>query len=223
MNKRCGGSRQISERRDDSRGPAFNDSPDSTAGGSIMPCPGCRDCKPDSPLVTESEERADVSGEEDASLDSVVSGDGGLLHDLAADVSPPVKNIVVAWQACPVCRGRGIVPHGFFQHPEGQPFSSTATGPDPCSTCKGSGILAAPDDLLTRATSAESLLTQSRTELESVIGELEKRAKKAAAAADTAIRADRMQECREYTAHAAEAEYALSLLRSLSTNPPDSE
>jgi hypothetical protein len=30
-------------------------------------------------------------------------------------------------QRCPVCEGRGIVPHGFYSYPLGQQFSSTNT------------------------------------------------------------------------------------------------
>lgn len=44
--ERCGGSGTKSKFWNDPRGPEFNNSPDSTAGGSMSTCPGCPDCEP---------------------------------------------------------------------------------------------------------------------------------------------------------------------------------
>lgn len=40
-------------------------------------------------------------------------------------------------QCCPVCGGRGNVPAGFY----GRMVSSTGTGPEPCQSCDGRGML----------------------------------------------------------------------------------
>ncbi len=45
------------------------------------------------------------------------------------------------WQCCPVCNGRGIVPHGFYKYSSGQEFVSTGTSPEQCRTCIGVGII----------------------------------------------------------------------------------
>jgi hypothetical protein len=50
------------------------------------------------------------------------------------------------WQKCPICKGHGIVPSGFYLYPEGQSFYSTSCSPEQCRTCLGTGkILEAPD------------------------------------------------------------------------------
>jgi rRNA maturation protein Nop10 len=44
------------------------------------------------------------------------------------------------WQRCPVCGGRGSVPHGFYSG-----FAaSTSTMREQCRACTGSGLLARP-------------------------------------------------------------------------------
>ena len=41
---------------------------------------------------------------------------------------------------CPVCRGKGIVPNGFYLSTTGQ-FSSTSTSPETCRSCHGQGYI----------------------------------------------------------------------------------
>lgn len=48
------------------------------------------------------------------------------------------------YQACPVCHGRGAVPHGFYN--TSLAFSSTSTADEQCRTCKGRTIIQRPDD-----------------------------------------------------------------------------
>jgi DnaJ-class molecular chaperone len=61
--------------------------------------------------------------------------------------STPLERGQVTWpwptptQKCPVCEGRGIVPHGFYSYPAGQQFSSTDTTPEKCRTCDGGGVV----------------------------------------------------------------------------------
>lgn len=46
-------------------------------------------------------------------------------------------------QLCPVCQGRGIVPHMFYSIPVQQPtFTSDATTPERCRRCGGTGTIA---------------------------------------------------------------------------------
>jgi len=40
---------------------------------------------------------------------------------------------------CPVCEGRGTVPHGFYSHEEMGTDASTA--PETCRTCNGQGVI----------------------------------------------------------------------------------
>jgi DnaJ-class molecular chaperone len=42
---------------------------------------------------------------------------------------------------CPVCEGRGIVPHGFYLYPAGQTFTDSETSPEKCRSCNGTGIV----------------------------------------------------------------------------------
>lgn len=45
-------------------------------------------------------------------------------------------------QRCPVCSGHGKMPHGFFDHLEGQSSESTACEHIKCRPCNGTGIIA---------------------------------------------------------------------------------
>ncbi len=46
------------------------------------------------------------------------------------------------YQKCPVCNGRGIVPHMFYTITEEQEtFSSSSTAPETCRACGGKGII----------------------------------------------------------------------------------
>lgn len=47
-------------------------------------------------------------------------------------------------QRCPVCRGHGILPHGFYGYPPGTVLASTVA-PERCRTCDGVGFMGAPD------------------------------------------------------------------------------
>jgi len=42
-------------------------------------------------------------------------------------------------QTCPVCRGKGTVPVGFYEH--GSFSSSTATHSEDCRSCMGKGYI----------------------------------------------------------------------------------
>jgi hypothetical protein len=74
----------------------------------------------------------------------------GIADDVAQTISDLAMNesagseVTRLWQTCPVCNGHGIVVHGFFAYPAGQPFDSTSTGPDPCRRCEGTGTIIAP-------------------------------------------------------------------------------
>jgi Ribonuclease G/E len=48
------------------------------------------------------------------------------------------------YQACPVCQGRGVVPHGFYN--TSPAFGSTSTADEQCRTCRGRTIIQRPDD-----------------------------------------------------------------------------
>lgn len=54
----------------------------------------------------------------------------------------------VTVQRCPTCGGNGILPHGFYWVPLGQPFEGVSTALETCRTCKGSGLV---DVLVTQA------------------------------------------------------------------------
>ena len=41
---------------------------------------------------------------------------------------------------CPVCKGNGLVPNGFYAQTGGV-WSSTSTEPEKCRTCDGTGIV----------------------------------------------------------------------------------
>lgn len=42
---------------------------------------------------------------------------------------------------CPICQGRGLVPHGFY-FAIGQPtFATNSTAPETCRACAGAGLL----------------------------------------------------------------------------------
>ena len=43
------------------------------------------------------------------------------------------------YQKCPVCEGRGKLPHGFYNTSE--IFSSASIGDEICKTCNGQGII----------------------------------------------------------------------------------
>lgn len=44
------------------------------------------------------------------------------------------------YQKCPVCGGRGIVPHGFYETYSPY-YSSSGASPETCRTCRGTGVL----------------------------------------------------------------------------------
>lgn len=54
--------------------------------------------------------------------------------------SPPVS--LLAPHKCPVCGGRGTVPHGFYNINMG-PLASTTGGtqPEECRSCNGKGVI----------------------------------------------------------------------------------
>ncbi len=41
---------------------------------------------------------------------------------------------------CPVCRGSGLVPNGFYRQISGR-WDSTSTEPEKCRSCDGTGIV----------------------------------------------------------------------------------
>mgnify|MGYP007083458935 CR=1 FL=1 len=49
------------------------------------------------------------------------------------------------FQVCPVCMGRGMVPHGFYN--TSRQFMSTSTADENCRRCVGTGTIATPDSL----------------------------------------------------------------------------
>lgn len=46
-----------------------------------------------------------------------------------------------AWQKCPVCFGKGMVPNGFYLTPGREQWSGTSTAAEPCRSCGGRGIV----------------------------------------------------------------------------------
>jgi hypothetical protein len=43
---------------------------------------------------------------------------------------------------CPVCEGRGIVPHGFYVSPSNQQtYLSSSAAPEVCKSCAGTGVI----------------------------------------------------------------------------------
>ena len=46
---------------------------------------------------------------------------------------------------CPVCDGKGIVPAGFYSYGNG----STSTADETCRSCKGTGYVVVPEDIVT--------------------------------------------------------------------------
>lgn len=57
------------------------------------------------------------------------------------------------WQRCPVCEGRGWLPHGFYR--TSQYFGSTSTADECCRRCNGTGTIATPTIAEAIATSRE--------------------------------------------------------------------
>lgn len=57
---------------------------------------------------------------------------------------PSARSDSPEYQACPVCLGRGIVPHGFYI--PSPAFGATSTAPEQCRTCRGRTIIQRPDD-----------------------------------------------------------------------------
>lgn len=49
------------------------------------------------------------------------------------------------YQKCPVCEGRGLLPHGFYIPNE--QFTSSNTTPEICKTCGGKGIIVSPVEI----------------------------------------------------------------------------
>ena len=47
-------------------------------------------------------------------------------------------------QICPVCKGKGIVPNGFYDITN-QGYTSTSTLQEQCRTCYGSGMVIVPN------------------------------------------------------------------------------
>jgi len=41
---------------------------------------------------------------------------------------------------CPVCRGNGIVPNGFYNQTSGY-WTTNSTAPDTCRSCQGTGVV----------------------------------------------------------------------------------
>ena len=41
---------------------------------------------------------------------------------------------------CPVCRGNGLVPNGFYTQTSGT-WSTTSLGPEKCHSCSGKGVV----------------------------------------------------------------------------------
>lgn len=84
--ERCGGRRVSTTVYDDRRGSEFNHAPDSIAGASVLPCPGCPDCEPDSPAEYDGEICWDcdkplgyVWNAPDELWNSIVGGPGAIL------------------------------------------------------------------------------------------------------------------------------------------------
>lgn len=50
--------------------------------------------------------------------------------------------MLMYWQKCPVCNGRGHLPHGFYTNtnPDGY-GTSNSTAPETCKTCLGQGVI----------------------------------------------------------------------------------
>ena len=46
---------------------------------------------------------------------------------------------------CPVCRGNGLVPNGFYSQTQGTWLTTDAT-PEMCRTCRATGIVWEPED-----------------------------------------------------------------------------
>lgn len=60
---------------------------------------------------------------------------------MTTEPSNPTPQHLECATLCPVCIGRGIMPHGFFNNPAGQDFSSSSIEPDKCRPCGGLGII----------------------------------------------------------------------------------
>jgi DnaJ-class molecular chaperone len=53
----------------------------------------------------------------------------------------------MAYQKCPVCEGRGIVPTGFY-NPGVSMTTSGGTALETCRTCGGTGVIAEPIEVI---------------------------------------------------------------------------
>jgi len=47
------------------------------------------------------------------------------------------------YQKCPVCNGKGVLPHGFYITSE--TFITSSTEDEICKTCNGQGIIIKPE------------------------------------------------------------------------------
>lgn len=53
-------------------------------------------------------------------------------------------------EVCPVCKGKGLVPNGFYTVSEIGYYSTTSTSPETCRSCGGKGFIQlTADDYLT--------------------------------------------------------------------------
>ena len=49
-------------------------------------------------------------------------------------------------EICPVCKGRGNVPSGFYLAVGVNSWTTTSTSPETCRSCGGAGYIIIPDD-----------------------------------------------------------------------------
>jgi len=63
--------------------------------------------------------------------DEIVLGEPDKLDFLKRDKKPYV---------CPVCKGNGLVPCGFYNQTSGY-WGTTSTAPEVCRSCSGTGIV----------------------------------------------------------------------------------
>jgi hypothetical protein len=52
-------------------------------------------------------------------------------------------------ERCPICFGKGTVPHGFYEHGNSYRDTTTVMTPEPCRSCHGRGIVFVPNDIET--------------------------------------------------------------------------
>lgn len=73
-------------------------------------------------------------------------GNDNIIEQILENNSP--QNSVI-WREekkvhrCPVCDGKGLVPHGFYTAIGVESFTSSSISPEECRTCNGKGVIIA--------------------------------------------------------------------------------